>query len=101
MIPMATTHPMALLARTAKRRQFLRHKEIWSPVYINPQPIDAGFDGKIPVENRYAFTNLNQCTFKWKLVKLPSAQSKTTAAASNRQQHYLNLSTLSRAKRAH
>lgn len=55
-------------------------KEIWSPVYINPQALKAGFDGKIPVENRYTFTNLNQCTFKWKLVKFPSATAKTTAA---------------------
>ncbi|SEO23196.1 glycoside hydrolase family 2 TIM barrel-domain containing protein [Mucilaginibacter sp. OK283] len=63
-----------------KEGSFYAIKEIWSPVYINPQPIDAGFDGKIAVENRYAFTNLNQCSFKWKLVKFPSAQSKTTAA---------------------
>lgn len=59
---------------------FYAIKEIWSPVYINPQPVDAGFDGKIAVENRYSFTNLNQCSFKWKLVKFPSAQSKTTTA---------------------
>jgi hypothetical protein len=63
-----------------KEGSFYAIKEIWSPVYINPQPIDAGFDGKIPVENRYSFTNLNQCSFKWKLVKFPSAQNKTTAA---------------------
>jgi len=63
-----------------KEGSFYAIKEIWSPVYINPQPIDAGFDGKIPVENRYSFTNLSQCTFRWKLVKFPSAQNKTTAA---------------------
>jgi len=63
-----------------KEGSFYAIKEIWSPVYINPQPIDAGFDGKIPVENRYSFTNLSQCSFKWKLVKFPSAQNKTTAA---------------------
>jgi hypothetical protein len=63
-----------------KEGSFYAIKEIWSPVYIDPKPIDANFNGKIPVENRYAFTNLNQCTFKWKLVDFPSAQNKSTAA---------------------
>jgi hypothetical protein len=62
-----------------KEASFYTIKEIWSPVYINPQLIDRNFTGKIPVENRYAFTNFNQCTFKWKLVKFPSAHDKTTA----------------------
>ena len=61
-----------------KEGSFYTIKEIWSPVYINPQPIDESFNGKIAVENRYSFTNLNQCTFKWELVKLPSASDKTT-----------------------
>lgn len=63
-----------------KEASFYTIKEIWSPVYINPLPIDGGFNGKIPVENRYAFTNFNQCTFKWKLVKLPSAKAANTTA---------------------
>ncbi|MES2808385.1 MAG: glycoside hydrolase family 2 TIM barrel-domain containing protein [Bacteroidota bacterium] len=63
-----------------KEASFFGVKEIWSPVYIKPQPIDKTFDGKITVENRYDFTKLSQCKFKWKLVKLPSAQAKATAA---------------------
>jgi hypothetical protein len=63
-----------------KEGSFYAIKEIWSPVYIDPQPLDADFKGEIPVENRYAFTNFNQCTFKWKLVDFPSAQNKTTGA---------------------
>jgi hypothetical protein len=47
-------------------------------VYIDSVAIDANFNGKIPVENRYAFTNLKQCKFKWQLVKFPSAKSATT-----------------------
>jgi hypothetical protein len=66
-----------------KEGSFYTIKEIWSPVYIEPQPIDKSFNGKIPVENRYAFTNLKQCTFKWKLVKFPSAQAKITTAVSS------------------
>src|SRR5260221_2469270 len=63
-----------------KEASFYTIKEIWSPVYIEPQPIDGNWDGKIPVENRYAFTRLSQCTFKWKLVGFPSARDKSTAA---------------------
>lgn len=63
-----------------KEASFYTIKEIWSPVYINPKPIDKTFDGKVEVENRYAFTKLSQCTFKWQLVKFPSAQNKSTKA---------------------
>jgi beta-galactosidase/beta-glucuronidase len=63
-----------------KEASYFTIKEIWSPVYIDPKPIDAGFDGKIAVENRYSFTNLSTVTFKWKLVKFPGAASKTTSA---------------------
>ncbi|GGH21199.1 glycoside hydrolase family 2 protein [Mucilaginibacter phyllosphaerae] len=64
-----------------KEASFYTIKEIWSPVYIGQQAISNEFNGKIPVENRYAFTNLNQCTFKWQLVKFPQAKAKTTVAA--------------------
>jgi hypothetical protein len=63
-----------------KEGSFYTIKEIWSPVYIHPEPIDKTFDGKISVENRYTFTKLSQCKFKWQLVKLPSAAAKTTKA---------------------
>jgi len=62
-----------------KEGSFYTIKEIWSPVYIDPKPIDDKFDGKITVENKYSFTNLNQCTFAWKLVNFPSANENTTA----------------------
>lgn len=42
-------------------------KEIWSPVKIVMKTLPAGFDGTIPVENRYHFTNLDQCRFQWSL----------------------------------
>ncbi|GAB3931733.1 glycoside hydrolase family 2 TIM barrel-domain containing protein [Mucilaginibacter myungsuensis] len=57
-----------------KEASFYTVKELWSPVYINTQPLTDAFDGKIEVENRYAFTKLSQCKFKWQLVKLPAAQ---------------------------
>ncbi|RYG62558.1 glycoside hydrolase family 2, partial [bacterium] len=61
-----------------KEGSFYAIKEIWSPVYIEPQPIAPTFDGKIEVENRYSFTNLSQCKFSWSLVKFPGAADKGT-----------------------
>jgi len=54
-----------------KEASYYGIKEIWSPVYINLKNIPTNFDGKIAVENRYLYTNLNQCSFKWKLVSFP------------------------------
>lgn len=52
-----------------KEGSYYTIKEVWSPVYIDFDKLPTNFDGKIPVENRYDFTNLNQCTFKYQLVK--------------------------------
>jgi hypothetical protein len=51
-----------------KEASFYTIKEIWSPVYIAQKNITPLFDGKLQIENRYIFTNLNQCAFEWKLV---------------------------------
>ena len=53
-----------------KEGSFYTIKEVWSPVFIEKREITAGFDGSFLLENRYAFTNLNQCTFEWRLKKL-------------------------------
>lgn len=45
-------------------------KEIWSPVFVEQREITAQFDGIFTIENRYSFTNTNQCTFTWKLAKM-------------------------------
>ena len=34
--------------------------------------IDRNFDGKLSVENRYDYLNLNTCRFIWQQVKFPS-----------------------------
>jgi hypothetical protein len=56
-----------------KEASFYTIKEIWSPVYINTKSIPKQFNGKIEIENRYLYTNLNQCKFEWKLVALAKA----------------------------
>ena len=61
-----------------KEASFYTIKEIWSPIYIEPKPIDSAFDGNIEVENRYSFTNLNQCSFSWQLLDFPTFNDKST-----------------------
>ncbi|AZI26906.1 glycoside hydrolase family 2 [Pedobacter sp. G11] len=53
-----------------KEGSFFTIKEVWSPVFVEKREMTAGFDGGFLLENWYAFTNLNQCTFEWKLKKL-------------------------------
>lgn len=61
-----------------KEGSFYTIKEVWSPVFIAHTEMTAGFDGSFTVENRYAFTNLNQCSFEWKLKNLQSGQEDAT-----------------------
>lgn len=56
-----------------KEGSFYTIKEVWSPVFVERREMTAGFDGSFQVENRYAFTNLNQCSFSWKLSSFKSA----------------------------
>ncbi len=63
-----------------KEGSFYAIKEIWSPVYIGQNYLPQNFDGKLLVENRYLFTNLNQCTFKWKLVSFGNPNEKNVPA---------------------
>ncbi len=60
-----------------KEGSYYSIKEIWSPVQIALNKLPENFDGKLPVENLYIYTNLNRCSFKWQLVKFPIAGNKT------------------------
>ena len=54
-----------------KEGSFYTIKEIWSPVYLEGTSfLPPTFDGIFKVQNRYHFTNLNQCTFKAKWIDL-------------------------------
>jgi beta-galactosidase/beta-glucuronidase len=66
-----------------KEGSFYAIKEIWSPVFIDLPKIEQNFNGKIPIANRFGFTSLNQCTFKWKLLNFPSAKDAATKAIVN------------------
>jgi Glycosyl hydrolases family 2, TIM barrel domain/Glycosyl hydrolases family 2, sugar binding domain/Glycosyl hydrolases family 2/Beta galactosidase small chain len=63
-----------------KEASFYSIKEIWSPVYIESHTVSKGWDGNVPIENRYAFTQLRQCTFRWRLARLPSPGDRSVEA---------------------
>lgn len=50
-----------------KEGSYYAIKEIWSPVHFDEREIAAMFNGKLRVENRYHYTNLNECTFSYRL----------------------------------
>jgi glycosyl hydrolase family 2 len=50
-----------------KEGSFYAVKEIWCPVRIEPREITEAFDGDVPVENRFLYTNLDACRFSWRL----------------------------------
>jgi hypothetical protein len=54
-----------------KEGSFWAIKEIWSPVFIGMEELHTDFDGQIEIENRYDFTDLNQCNFEWRLTEFP------------------------------
>ncbi|MCB9218311.1 MAG: glycoside hydrolase family 2 [Ignavibacteriales bacterium] len=52
-----------------KEASFYTIKEIWSPIYIETEKVDQTKNfNEIEIENRYDFTNLKECKFKWQLV---------------------------------
>jgi len=51
-----------------KEGSFYALKEIFCPVHVEMKSIPDDFNGNIEVENRYHFTNLNECKYQWMLV---------------------------------
>ena len=66
-----------------KEGSFYTIKEIWSPVYLEgTRFLPRSFDGNMKVQNRYHFTNLNQCTFtaEWIRFDYPAGKNTSTPA---------------------
>ncbi len=59
-----------------KEASFYTIKEIWSPIEIAMEKLQEGFDGTVEIENRYDFTNLQDCTFEVKLANFPGPEEK-------------------------
>ena len=53
-----------------KEGSFFAIKEVWSPVQLEDKDITLAFDGTFNVENRYFYTNLKDCSFRWKLARM-------------------------------
>jgi len=54
-----------------KEGSYFTIKEVWAPVFFEHKEITPAFDGSFSLENRFFFTNLNQCKFTWKLANMP------------------------------
>lgn len=61
-----------------KEGSFFALREIFSPVKIRMKDLPANFNGSIEVENRYHYTNINQCSFQWALVNYRRAKENFT-----------------------
>jgi len=55
-----------------KEGSFYTIREIWSPVHIPTEKLPNNFEGLLPIENRFFYTNLSECTFKWQLANFSS-----------------------------
>ncbi|MGB4400331.1 MAG: glycoside hydrolase family 2 TIM barrel-domain containing protein [Daejeonella sp.] len=62
-----------------KEGSFYTIKEIWSPIYLEKKIITNQFNGDLTIENRYNFTNLNQCSFSWQLKKIQGFDKGNTS----------------------
>jgi hypothetical protein len=52
-----------------KEGSFYTVKEIWSPVHFITTKISPDFNGKLEVNNRFLYSNLNLCRYSFELVK--------------------------------
>ena len=60
-----------------KEGSYFTIKEIWSPIFIEDRYIRDDFSGVFNVENRYHFTNLNECSMKAKWVNFNGPEGTT------------------------
>lgn len=65
-----------------KEGSFFAIRDIFSPVKISwPDLLPASFDGTVALENRYHFSNLNSCAFKWQLLNYTKPYSGQKGAS--------------------
>lgn len=67
-----------------KEGSYYAVKEVWSPVKVLRREVTATFNGILEVENRFLYTNLQQCHFSWRLTssKGPSESQMPGVAGS-------------------
>jgi hypothetical protein len=52
-------------------------KSVYNPAQVTGPTPGSAFNGTLPVENRFSFTRLNQCAFRWQLGWYPDANDPT------------------------
>jgi hypothetical protein len=52
-----------------KEGSFYAVRDIWSPIQVPLTTLSATFDGRIPIENGYDFTNADRCRFRFQLLR--------------------------------
>lgn len=67
-----------------KEGSFYALREIFSPVRIEMKTLPENFTGNIEVENRYHFTNLHECKYKWTLINFRSPFDMTFSGYTTR-----------------
>ena len=65
-----------------KEGSFYTIKEIWSPVQLKRQLISPRWDGRLRVENRYDFTNLSTCRFRYEMLRVADLKTNRKEKAS-------------------
>jgi hypothetical protein len=63
-----------------KEGSYYTIRDVWAPVKIDHREITAAFDGRLMMENRWLYTNMNQCHFTWKLAKVSGMQMEAGPA---------------------
>ena len=63
-----------------KEGSYYTVRDIYSPVQIDPPVLDAQFNGKLTVHNRYDFTSLAQGGFSYRLLRFASPSDPKGAA---------------------
>lgn len=66
-----------------KEGSFFTVKEIWAPVFFEKKFITPLFDGTFVIENRYHYTNLNQCEFEAQWVRFRDPDDNQTTPLVN------------------
>lgn len=59
-----------------KEGSFYTIREIWSPIYFEKRYITPEFNGTFNIENRFHYTNLNQCKLTYEWIEIQNSGSK-------------------------
>lgn len=56
-----------------KEGSFYTIREVWSPIHIEKRYITPEFNGTFNIQNRYHYTNLDQCKLTYEWIKISSS----------------------------